>query len=265
MMLKKSYDTPSANLKSQTTLKSRALRSIRVGAFCVILASLSACETVDSTTDYIGGLNWGGWKPVSMANKHDNDIEGDDSAIEVSYAQTSVEQTDIDPDAAYQLKEKLSESDCPKIVVLDELNSLYDFSDFAKATPEHSISTVWITNIESKCKVRDKNITLDVDLLFEGHTGPKADFSNGKPKKIVYPYFIALTGVSGNIVAKTIHKVGMTYNGPDDYIIEKDTASQSIPLASFTDGGYEVLVGFQLTEDQLNYNRQAKINSGAFE
>ena len=61
----------------------------------------------------------------------------------------------------------------------------------------------------------------------------------------------------GKILAKEVFSASMIYAQGEDYKSYKETLRQIIPLNDTKQGKkYKVLVGFQLSQEQLNYNRQ---------
>lgn len=239
----------------RTTVLSAALCSIIV---------LSGCASSEQSSG--DSPSWAFWNSTSETQQVSS--QGSDGSVTIAgesikddmQASSTTLTVDSSDDSQVQAKE------CPDVAVLEELNSLYEFTSFNSPTPDNSISTVWITGLDIKCKVTSENTELFIDLIFESHLGPKAEVLDGQNTVVKAPYFVALTDSRGNIVAKKVHSVDMSFKSRDDYIIDKQTITQKLSKEKILSyGGVEVLIGFQLTEEQLNYNRQAKINSNAFQ
>lgn len=240
---------------------------------CAVVA-LSGCASTQDTSQNTGeksGINWTFWKSDAdsddmKASNKDGKITIGGENLEEDTMGTQNADGSTTLTAEDQSNIQIQPKECPDVAVLDELNSLYDFSDFSDPVPANSISTVWITGLDIKCKVTSEQTELFIDLIFEAHLGPKAEFKDGEEKTLEAPYFVALTDARGNIVAKKLHGIDMKFKSRDDYLIDKQTITKSLTKDEILGyGGFEVLIGFQLSEDQLNYNRQAKINAGAFQ
>jgi hypothetical protein len=96
-------------------------------------------------------------------------------------------------------------------------------------------------------------VTVDLKVFFEGTLGP---MGQAAPQPTVsYPFFVAVTSPSGAILAKEVFSAPMTYSagGQETYV---ETMRQIIPIPNKEAGDhFKVLAGFQLSQDQLNYNR----------
>jgi hypothetical protein len=107
-----------------------------------------------------------------------------------------------------------------------------------------------MSDIQSKCVYGSQSVTVDIKLSFEGTAG-----ANGPAGTASYPFFVAVTGPGGNILAKEVFAASMDYSrGPNQTYFE--SMRQIIPVPSKTAGEqFKVLAGFQLSDDQLAYNR----------
>src|SRR5262249_49182168 len=72
-----------------------------------------------------------------------------------------------------------------------------------------------------------------------------------------FPFFVAITNPAGEIIAKRIFTSALVFPGNVGYVEHREELSQRIPLS--TGGGaadYQVIIGLQLTPDELEYNRK---------
>ena len=146
-------------------------------------------------------------------------------------------------------------SDCPHIEVINELKSVHQFLEGHSTRAEDLVSSIAMTDFKSSCKRNDTNIIVDLDINLEGKLGPKAQNWNTENPSFAYPYFIAITSPDGGIMAKEVFGVTVTYDKGQDHIVRQEHLRQIIPIQSDMASGQELLMGFQLTEAELAYNR----------
>jgi hypothetical protein len=74
--------------------------------------------------------------------------------------------------------------------------------------------------------------------------------------RITLPYFVALADASGNILGKQQYTMTLSF-APDAQVTKAtDNVTVHIPLKNAQLGNvYTIVVGFQLTQSQLDYNR----------
>ncbi len=145
---------------------------------------------------------------------------------------------------------------CPETKVVDELGSLNEFSDTSNPRVENLISRVDITQIESSCIHNEKSIAVDLKLTFEGELGQKAKLHNNDMPFLSYPFFVAITAPNDDIIAKEVFAASMTYGRDENHHTYHESLRQIIPIQNLSRAGrYKVLIGFQLSRDQLAYNR----------
>lgn len=147
---------------------------------------------------------------------------------------------------------------CPEAEVIQELRNLTEFAPMAPATPDNMVSSVRIANLKTVCRSVDStSVTLDIALTLTGSLGPRARIKPTDKPSFAYPYFVALTTDDGKIVAKEIHAVSLSYDKGQDRLTLEETLRHTLPIR--LSGGhitpYRLLVGFQLSDDQLAYNR----------
>jgi len=151
----------------------------------------------------------------------------------------------------------LVDGDCPEVQIVDELNMLSEFSAGNTMTLPNLVSTVSVSEAQSTCAYNDRSVTVDLKLSFDGKLGPKGRRSTTEKPFFSYPFFVAVTNANGKILAKEIFAASMTYNLNQDEQLYFETLRQIIPVDTRIQGSrYNVMVGFQLTESQLKYNRQ---------
>lgn len=145
---------------------------------------------------------------------------------------------------------------CPTVEIVNELSMLSEYMDVANPQADNLLSSVHLSQAESDCTYSGKNATVDIKLAFEGMLGPRGRTSASDKPFFSYPFFVAVTAPDGKILAKEVFGASMTYGTDQDTQTYYESLRQIIPIADPARGArYKVLVGFQLSQDQLNQNR----------
>jgi hypothetical protein len=79
-----------------------------------------------------------------------------------------------------------------------------------------------------------------------------------KSSRVEFSYFVAIRHrVSGEIIAKEVFPVAFDLpRGRDNAVAEEELEQVTIPIKKGEQGRYyAILIGLQLSEDELNYNR----------
>lgn len=203
----------------------RVIRNIVfLGTVSVAALSLTACETMKKTGDAITNID--------MPFYGDDDVKAQDGLV-------------------------MAKSDgCPQIAVVEDLKSLTQFEVPSAPTPGEKISSIAMTGLDTKCTATEKTVAVDISLRFDGYLGPQAIEWQSQSRSFAYPYFIAVTTPAGEILSKEVFAATIRYDAGETAITQQEKTRQVIPLREDTKPGqYEILVGFQLTEDELNYAR----------
>lgn len=151
-------------------------------------------------------------------------------------------------------------SPCPQVEIVNDLSSFSDFANEDKPQTNNLVSRVDLHSAESTCKLSSNTATVDLKLIFKGTLGPKAKRKASDKPFFSYPFFVAVTTPSGKIMAKEIFAASMTYNGNEKTHTYYENLRQIIPvLNKDVARQYKILVGFQLSPAQLDYNREHMI------
>ncbi len=151
--------------------------------------------------------------------------------------------------------EFLINADCPRVDVIEELSSVTTLGNTPSGLNPGVMSEIKIMQVASACEYDAQSVTADISVSFEAKLG--MDGLTSAEPVYTYPYFIAVTTPGGRILAKELFDAPIKYTVNNNTIIYKDMVRQIIPVIDRNDGGrHTILVGFQLTPDQLAYNRQ---------
>ena len=198
----------------------------------ILLAStllLSACQTMNDVTS-------------SITNMFSSDEE---------------QVAEAAPAPAETIVAATKTANCPSVQIMTDLQAMHQYTNFKDALPENKISDIQISDVQTNCTESDntQNIALKIDITFDGEKGPKAQASApGNVSNFDYPYFVAVTDTKGQILAKEIFSAELTYSADQKKVKQIETINQLLPKANAAQN-YTVLLGFQLNEDQLMYNR----------
>jgi hypothetical protein len=106
------------------------------------------------------------------------------------------------------------------------------------------------------CQYNLKSVTVDLKVNFDGRLGAGSD-----PAQRAYfslPFFVAVMEPGGNILAKEVFAATLAYPSGAQKQTYTENLRQIIPIANTARGPrYKVKIGFQLSPDQLKYNRAA--------
>ena len=198
------------------------MKNLRFALLGISLLGLSACQTVDGMITDVRNIEL----PAMGAN-------------------------------AGTAEEFIIQGNCAQTEVVPELSGYSEFTASQFTTEDQLITRAHISGINSTCSYSERAMSVDLELAFEGTLGPQAKAVAPSKSSYAYPFFVAITSPGGKILAKEVFSASMIYAQGEDYKSYKETLRQIIPLNDTKQGKkYKVLVGFQLSQEQLNYNRQ---------
>jgi len=201
------------------------LKTLSIAAFAL---TLTACETMEGFKNDISDIDFGSITDFSTAS----------SVQEEQHANFLVD------------------GNCPSIQIVEDLGRLYEFNAGQSMKSSNLVSSVKMEEANSTCSYGNRSVTVDLKLAFDGELGPKGRRTASEKPFFTYPFFVAVTSDSGKILAKEIFAASMTYDKGQDEQLYFETLRQIIPADSRTQGArYKIMVGFQLAEKQLAYNR----------
>lgn len=198
---------------------------VRILSIAAFALTLSACETVEGIKQDLSDISFDGFTTATSVNE--------------------------DPQAQF-----LTDGDCPTVQIVNELGRLHEFNAGQSMTSGNLVSSVEMNEANSTCTYSDRSVTVDLKLEFDGKLGPKGRRASNEKPFFTYPFFVAVTNANGKILAKEIFAASMTYEQGQNDQIYFETLRQIIPSDTRAQGrSYKIMVGFQLAEKQLEYNR----------
>ncbi|MSO81009.1 MAG: hypothetical protein EXQ97_05145 [Alphaproteobacteria bacterium] len=145
---------------------------------------------------------------------------------------------------------------CPAIVVVGETAKLTQFRPGAGRDLTDVVAEGRIDRFDGFCET-DRNrdgtgeVRVELQVFVVIARGPA-----NTTRTASYEYFVAIADKSERILAKQTFSADVAFEGNRNRLKAFETLEQKIPLAVSQDGGaFTVYIGFQLTPDQLSYNR----------
>jgi len=145
---------------------------------------------------------------------------------------------------------------CPNIIIVKDTSELTTFRPGAGRDLTDVVLDAKISRYDGSCETsleRDRSGTVSVDLqlFFEANRGPANDTGEGK-----FSYYVAIADRAGKILAKKVFDTSFAFEGNRTRLAAMEELTQEIPLRTDQLGeDFDVFVGFQLTAEQLDYNR----------
>ncbi|MDB5466581.1 MAG: hypothetical protein JWQ46_1343 [Phenylobacterium sp.] len=153
---------------------------------------------------------------------------------------------------------------CPFVKTLYDASRYVEFKDSREASANVGFSGE-IQGISAGCQYKDDQpIQVVMDVLFEMGKGPQAQ---GSAK--TYHYWVAVTDRNREVIAKQSFDLPVSFAaGQDRVYVTEHLKNVTIPRGTATTSGanFEILVGFDVTPEMAEFNRQGKrfrLNAGA--
>ncbi len=181
-----------------------------------------------------------------------NDVSKGYNAVANTFAKV------LDPEVEAKKKLPVYDGQCPPIAARPDLTRVVDFYNPAVTSEDTKISEAMITGVLNTCRLENDRIIMQIDLSIAGKTGPKARVKATDKPSFAYPYFVAVTDAAGNVVSKEIFASSISYDANQNEAMTSETVFQNMPVPDSSIGQtFNVVVGFQLTPEQLAYNQSS--------
>jgi hypothetical protein len=139
---------------------------------------------------------------------------------------------------------------CPVVAIPDDLARVSHFqgqgTDFANLTVAARLS-----DIKGGCTFDKDGVSLDMTVSLVAQSGPAMTDRNAD-----FAYFVAILDPAGKIVAKRVFPAPIAFPEGQTRRGSIETIDERIPLKDYHEAGnYRVEIGFQLSEEELSFNR----------
>ena len=152
--------------------------------------------------------------------------------------------------AACSSRDKDKVPDCPSALIAPNLDS-YTLARPNATNPQDIQFGVKLASASASCHPEKGGVRVDTEISFVViRTDP--EFRAGD-----FTYFVAISDRAQNIVAKENFALRAAFAPKKDRMRVTDTITEHLPLKDpASAGSYVVLVGLQLSQQQLDSNRQ---------
>jgi hypothetical protein len=121
------------------------------------------------------------------------------------------------------------------------------------------VATSKLEAIGASCQVAGNAVTVELAFDFSGTLGPVGVKDLNGQANYTYPYFLTVISPDGSIMSKDVFALSMIYENKQISVRKQDKLRQVIPLmAGQKANEIQIIVGFQLSDDELAYNRSRK-------
>lgn len=140
---------------------------------------------------------------------------------------------------------------CPQVAAVRELAHITDFGRDDTPGLNSMVAAATIDSIDGDCAFRSTNVDADFDVHLSARRG-----SGLGGNQTEFPYFVAVLDQNNLPVSKQNLSAILRFSGNDTTVESIEKIHVKIPTDTSNTGEWRVLVGFQLTPEQLAYNRQ---------
>jgi hypothetical protein len=143
---------------------------------------------------------------------------------------------------------------CPTMAALLDASSMTIFRQGTSPDPANVLYNVRIVDVSGKCEFNKKKRSADTDLkiTFRATRAPSGDAA-----QYTAPYFVGITEGSARILAREAYSIPFEFAPGQASITFTDEIKSAYLAAKYGSlpYDYQVLVGLQVTKEQLEYNR----------
>ena len=209
---------------------------------CALAALAVAVSLVPTAADAQSGRQRGGSRPSGQSDTGD----GADAPRPQRFA---------------PLRNRVNAGPCPYVKILYDA-ARYVELEGARAAISNVGYTGELEGVSADCAYREAEpIRLDISMLFRLGRGPQA---TGEQK--TYRYWIAVTERNSAVLTKEYFDLPVNFGGERTAAVTEERTI-TIPRASATTSGgnFEVLIGFDVTPEMVEFNRSGsrfRVNAG---
>lgn len=138
---------------------------------------------------------------------------------------------------------------CPAVGVVKETETVTRFRAPESFTQEDVVYTAHISDLAVACE-EDDGIVTNIGFDIAARQGPA-----GNASQITLPYYVAVVRNGKEIVAKDVYEADLTFRGDNGRARVRETIRQHLAIEDAKQTlAYEILIGFQLSDDEFIYN-----------
>lgn len=143
---------------------------------------------------------------------------------------------------------------CPRVSILNEAARVVVYRDGPGRDLIDVRHEMQIGDISWSCKYSETQVRVLAKISILAQRGPASEAPQAQAS-----YFVAVTEGGETILAKEVFRSAIAFPEGRSQAGVFEEIEQIIPLSDSEAGpNYEIIVGFQLTEDQLKHNRKRR-------
>lgn len=143
---------------------------------------------------------------------------------------------------------------CPRVSILNDAARAVVYRDGPGRDLIDVVHEGQIGEVGWSCKYSKTDVTVLAKIAFLAQRGP----ASSQPEARL-PFFVAVTDSGREILAKQVFQTVVAFPEGRSQAGVFEEIEEIIPLPDQTSGPeYEIIVGFQLTEEQLRHNRKRR-------
>ena len=140
---------------------------------------------------------------------------------------------------------------CPRVTVLGDGASVTKFRDGTGRDLTDVTAQADIVDVAVECDYDRTGVDVAMQVAIAATRGP-AD----RARVADFDYFVAVADAQRNILAKEVFRVRVQFPQSQSRVGQVEEIAPRIPLKDRAQGGtYQIVVGFQLTPEELEWNR----------
>lgn len=145
---------------------------------------------------------------------------------------------------------------CPTVGVLSDASVLHVYGDGAARDQANTAYVLeFMRSYLMECALEKNRLTASLRFEARAKTGPAVPSSEYE-----YPYFVAVLSPDGEVISRDLRKASVKFkSGATEALFAEKYDDIEFTVPEGMDGlGYEILVGFQLTREQIDALREKK-------
>ena len=143
---------------------------------------------------------------------------------------------------------------CPDVSILADAAEAMTF-DGAGRDPTNLVWRTAVGEFRGGCEYDETDVLVEVEVDFVAERGPRLQGDS-----IPFEYFVAILDPDDRILARESFTSVIEFDGDSQVGGTTEVLEQVIPLSRRAAGpSYQILLGLQLTRDQVDYNRRRQL------
>jgi hypothetical protein len=149
------------------------------------------------------------------------------------------------------------DSACPSVIIMPELSLMTQFTGGNIQNAAHEQVRTRFDRASATCRTSASVVEVVLNLNFTSALGPAGVKDAKVQANYVAPYFVSVVDQAGQIISKDVFALSLVFPKGQTNIMATETLRQTIPLSTATNpNNYRIMIGFQLSGNDLLYNRQ---------